>query len=279
MSGCGAFSGWSVWRNVDMITHTKITVKELTGEIIMDIARLSPGPVFAELLTAWPLLLQCLSGSSDGTIRLWSLGQQRCVATFRVHDEGVWALQVRHLYYDVMMCSQPCLSFSPLFFCIMEHCCAHSPVCLLLPLLLYLDAKMMSAQRSLSSFLLFFIMMQKWCAHSPVSCLPLLLYLDAKMMHLQLSLFFYLFLCIMMWWCAHSPVSLLPLHHHLLSSHWIFTLSVMCKGHVCRKNLPLNCNLISFSVCQHIMSIICSNLLQPFWLMGDNSRCFPQCCL
>lgn len=40
------------------------------------------------------VILQCLSGSSDGMIRLWSLGQQRCVATFRVHDEGVWALQV-----------------------------------------------------------------------------------------------------------------------------------------------------------------------------------------
>ena len=37
--------------------------------------------------------MQCLSGSSDGTIRLWSLGQQRCIQTIRVHDEGVWALQ------------------------------------------------------------------------------------------------------------------------------------------------------------------------------------------
>ena len=51
LSGCGAFSGWSVWRNVDMITHTQITVKELTGEIIMDVARLCPGPVFACMLT------------------------------------------------------------------------------------------------------------------------------------------------------------------------------------------------------------------------------------
>ena len=44
------------------------------------------------------VLFQCLSGSSDGTIRLWSLGQQRCVATFRIHDEGVWALQVGLLW-------------------------------------------------------------------------------------------------------------------------------------------------------------------------------------
>ena len=39
-------------------------------------------------------LLQVLSGSSDGTVRLWSLGQQRCIETFHVHDEGVWALAV-----------------------------------------------------------------------------------------------------------------------------------------------------------------------------------------
>ena len=73
--------------------------------------------LITELLIAWPLLLQCLSGSSDGTIRLWSLGQQRCVATFRVHDEGVWALQVRYFYHDVIMRSQPSLlSPSSLFF-------------------------------------------------------------------------------------------------------------------------------------------------------------------
>lgn len=35
---------------------------------------------------------QVLSGSSDGTIRLWSLGQQRCIASITVHREGVWAL-------------------------------------------------------------------------------------------------------------------------------------------------------------------------------------------
>lgn len=37
---------------------------------------------------------QCLSASSDGTIKLWSLGQQQCVQTYRVHTEGVWALLV-----------------------------------------------------------------------------------------------------------------------------------------------------------------------------------------
>ncbi|MGH0167236.1 UNVERIFIED_CONTAM: hypothetical protein FKN15_074184 [Acipenser sinensis] len=46
-------------------------------------------------------VLKCLSGSSDGTIRLWSLGQQRCIATYRVHDEGVWALQVNEAFTHV----------------------------------------------------------------------------------------------------------------------------------------------------------------------------------
>lgn len=47
------------------------------------------------------IVAQCLSGSSDGTIRLWSLGQQRCIATYRVHDEGVWALQVNEAFTHV----------------------------------------------------------------------------------------------------------------------------------------------------------------------------------
>ncbi|XP_037083008.1 LOW QUALITY PROTEIN: WD repeat-containing protein 48-like [Pollicipes pollicipes] len=38
---------------------------------------------------------QCLSGSSDGTVKLWSLGQQRCITTLQLHD-SVWALQVSH---------------------------------------------------------------------------------------------------------------------------------------------------------------------------------------
>ncbi len=44
--------------------------------------------------------LQCLSGSSDGTIKLWHLGHQRCLATYKIHDEGVWTLASdEHLSY------------------------------------------------------------------------------------------------------------------------------------------------------------------------------------
>jgi len=35
---------------------------------------------------------QVVSGSSDGTIKVWNLGQQRCVQTIHVHKEGVWSL-------------------------------------------------------------------------------------------------------------------------------------------------------------------------------------------
>ena len=45
--------------------------------------------------------LQCISGSSDGTIKLWSLGQQRCVATYNWHNEGVWALQTNDAFSHV----------------------------------------------------------------------------------------------------------------------------------------------------------------------------------
>jgi WD repeat-containing protein 48 len=34
-----------------------------------------------------------LSGSSDGTIKLWSIGQQRCIGTLAMHTDSVWALQ------------------------------------------------------------------------------------------------------------------------------------------------------------------------------------------
>lgn len=44
---------------------------------------------------------QCLSGSSDGTIKLWSLGQQQCIQTLRIHKEGVWALAVIIKYFNI----------------------------------------------------------------------------------------------------------------------------------------------------------------------------------
>ncbi|KAA3468649.1 WD repeat-containing protein 48-like isoform X2 [Gossypium australe] len=34
----------------------------------------------------------CLSGSSDSMIRLWDLGQQRCLHSYAVHTDSVWAL-------------------------------------------------------------------------------------------------------------------------------------------------------------------------------------------
>ena len=46
--------------------------------------------------TCWhtPVLLQVLSGSSDGTLKLWSVGQQCCIQTYKIHEEGVWSLLV-----------------------------------------------------------------------------------------------------------------------------------------------------------------------------------------
>lgn len=34
----------------------------------------------------------CVSGSSDHTIRVWDVGQQRCISTLAVHEDSVWAL-------------------------------------------------------------------------------------------------------------------------------------------------------------------------------------------
>ncbi|KAL2954515.1 hypothetical protein AAZX31_19G226700 [Glycine max] len=38
------------------------------------------------------ILKYCLSGSSDSMIRLWDIGQQRCVHSYAVHTDSVWAL-------------------------------------------------------------------------------------------------------------------------------------------------------------------------------------------
>ncbi|KAH1021194.1 hypothetical protein HUJ04_010736 [Dendroctonus ponderosae] len=35
---------------------------------------------------------QCISGSSDGSIKIWNIGQQRCIQTILLHTEAVWAL-------------------------------------------------------------------------------------------------------------------------------------------------------------------------------------------
>ncbi|ONM34033.1 Transducin/WD40 repeat-like superfamily protein [Zea mays] len=43
----------------------------------------------------------CLSGSSDSMIRLWDLGQQRCVHSYAVHTDSVWALATTHSFGHV----------------------------------------------------------------------------------------------------------------------------------------------------------------------------------
>lgn len=35
---------------------------------------------------------QILSGSSDSTIKLWSIKAQRCLSTYETHVDSVWAL-------------------------------------------------------------------------------------------------------------------------------------------------------------------------------------------
>jgi WD repeat-containing protein 48 len=40
------------------------------------------------------LFLKCISASSDHSIRIWSLGQQRCISKLHVHSDAVWTLCV-----------------------------------------------------------------------------------------------------------------------------------------------------------------------------------------
>ena len=50
------------------------------------------------------LFTQCLSAGSDGQIKLWSLGQQRCIITFPdVHAEGIWTLQVNKVFISILV--------------------------------------------------------------------------------------------------------------------------------------------------------------------------------
>ena len=37
---------------------------------------------------------QCVSASSDGTVRLWSIGEQRVVRVFQISEQGIWTLAV-----------------------------------------------------------------------------------------------------------------------------------------------------------------------------------------
>lgn len=58
---------------------------------------------------------QCLSGSSDGTIKLWALGQQQCIMTIRCHTQGVWALAAPESFHFVVSGGKDCrLQFTDL---------------------------------------------------------------------------------------------------------------------------------------------------------------------
>lgn len=35
---------------------------------------------------------RCISGSSDGTVKVWDIGQQRCMHTLTMHSDSVWSL-------------------------------------------------------------------------------------------------------------------------------------------------------------------------------------------
>jgi WD repeat-containing protein 48 len=35
---------------------------------------------------------KCISGSSDATVKLWDIGQQRCIHSFAIHSDSVWSL-------------------------------------------------------------------------------------------------------------------------------------------------------------------------------------------
>lgn len=49
-----------------------------------------------------------LSASSDHTIRLWSLGQQRCISTIEIHNEGVWTMCVNDAFNKVYSGGKDC---------------------------------------------------------------------------------------------------------------------------------------------------------------------------
>lgn len=61
----------------------------------------SPTLLFLPLPSYPNYSLQCISGSSDFTLRLWDLRQQQCIHVFEVHDDSVWSLAVDPSFSNV----------------------------------------------------------------------------------------------------------------------------------------------------------------------------------
>jgi WD40 repeat protein len=58
----------------------------------------------------------CVSASSDHTLRLWDLGQQRCVGVYAVHNDAAWTVAVDEPFSRVVSggrdgCVYKCASF------------------------------------------------------------------------------------------------------------------------------------------------------------------------
>ncbi|CAG8855315.1 35987_t:CDS:2, partial [Gigaspora margarita] len=49
-----------------------------------------------------------LSGSSDTTIKLWSLKARRCINTFTVHSDSVWSLYSDHPRLETFYAGSVC---------------------------------------------------------------------------------------------------------------------------------------------------------------------------
>ena len=86
---CSRKSGHDVCRQTTTWVLVWLVIIAIVSTLHAHVHGLFDDVIWSDVL---PRPLQCLSGSSDGSVRLWSLGQQRCLETFRVHDEGVWAL-------------------------------------------------------------------------------------------------------------------------------------------------------------------------------------------
>lgn len=70
----------------------------------------------------------CLTGSSDQTMRLWDLGQQRCVQTFAVHTDSVWVLHASPDFTTVYSGGRDCCVYR----CFRSPFLSLTPACLCL---------------------------------------------------------------------------------------------------------------------------------------------------